>query len=219
MDYHWTMNHIQIQSVAEGFDRQGVLQRLLTLMARVSAMGLLPEGQRIERLDDKAFRLVLKSLQACNLISGRSPVLAYITASSRPAVSAREQILALDGLLRVVEESPVPEKEWAAMRDIFGDEELTRLLGISLSSVKRYAVSDRETPMNIAVRLHWLAMIVADLAGSYNELGIRRWFHRPRGQLEGKSPLQTLGKNWDTDSVQARHVRDLASSLAGAGAT
>lgn len=213
------MNNIQIQSVAEGFDRQGVLPRLMTLLARVSAMGLLPDGQRIERLDDKAFHLVLKSLQACNLVSGRSPVLAYITASSRPAVSASEQILALDGLLRVVEESPVPEKEWAAMREIFGDDELTRLLGTSLSSVKRYAVSDRETPMDIAVRLHWLAMIVADLAGSYNELGIRRWFHRPRGQLGGKSPLQVLGKNWDADSERARHVRDLASSIAGAGAT
>ena len=162
---------------------------------------------------------MLRSLQACNLVGGRSPVLAYLTASSRPAVSAKEQILALDGLLRVVEESPVPDKEWPAMRDIFGDEELTRLLGTSLSSVKRYAVSDRETPLDIAVRLHWLAMTVADLAGSYNELGIRRWFHRPRGQLGRKSPLQVLGKNWDPDSEQARRVRDLASSLAGAGAT
>lgn len=182
-------------------------------------MGLLPEGRQIERLDEEALRLVLKSLQAGNLIGGRSPVLARLIASPRTAASAKEKIAELDGLLRAIEESPVPEKEWGAMRDIYGDEELTRLLGISASSVKRYAASERDTPIDVADRLHWLAMVVADLAGSYNEFGIRRWFHRPRGQLNGKSPFEVLGVNWDPDSESAQRVRDLARSLAGAGAT
>lgn len=182
-------------------------------------MGLLPEGQRFDRLDEETFRAVLKSLGIGNLTQGRAPVLEHIMMSPRSTASAREQIAELDGLLRAVEESPVPATEWGAMREIFGDEELTRLLGISASSVKRYAAGERATPGDVADRLHWLAMVVADLVGSYNEFGIRRWFHRPRGQLEGKTPFEALGREWNSDSASACRVRDLARSLVGAGAT
>ena len=72
------MNQIQIHSVAKVFDRPGVLQRMMTLMSRVAAMGLLPKSRRIETLDEDAFRLVLKSLQSGNLIGGRSPALSRI---------------------------------------------------------------------------------------------------------------------------------------------
>ena len=82
------------------------------------------------------------------------------------------------------------------MRRIFGDEALTDLLDISLSSLKRYAGEERATPQVIAERLHWVAMVVADLAGSYNEFGIRRWFERQRRQLDGRSPRKTLGPQW-----------------------
>jgi hypothetical protein len=42
----------------------------------------------------------------------------------------------------------------------------------------------------VAERLHWLAMVVADLAGSYNALGIRRWFERPRALLGGAARVR-----------------------------
>ena len=67
-DYLWIVNHIQIQSVSKTFEQPEILRRIITLTARVAAMGLLPKGRRIERLDEEAFHLVLESLQAGNLI-------------------------------------------------------------------------------------------------------------------------------------------------------
>jgi len=34
-------------------------------------------------------------------------------------------------------------------------------------------------PMRWQPRLHWLALVVEALEGSYNPIGIRRWFARP----------------------------------------
>ena len=56
------------------------------------------------------------------------------------------------------------------MREIFDDEELSRFLDASTSSIKRYSAAERSTPVETADRLHWLAMVVADLAGSYNDI-------------------------------------------------
>ncbi len=62
------MNQIQIHSVAKVFDRPGVLERVMTLVSKVAAMGLLPKSRRIEALDEDSFRVVLNSLQSGNLI-------------------------------------------------------------------------------------------------------------------------------------------------------
>ncbi len=105
------------------------------------------------------------------------------------------------------------------MRAIFGDEALAELLGISGSSLKRYAAEERSTPSKIAERLHWVAMVVADLAGSYNDFGMRRWFERTRSQLDGRSPRKALGPEWSPSDPAAQRVRALAASLVGAGAT
>ena len=59
------------------------------------------------------------------------------------------------------------------------------------------------------------AMVVADLAGAYNDFGIRRWFERPRSQLDGKSPRQTLGAAWTPEDAAAARVRALAAVLSG----
>ena len=58
--------------------------------------------------------------------------------------------------------------------------------------------------------------MVSDLAGSYNDFGMRRWFERPRTQLGGKSPRALLGSQWTPDSKAARQVRALAAVLSGA---
>jgi hypothetical protein len=62
-------------------------------------------------------------------------------------------------------------------------------------------------------------MVVSDLAGGYNPFGIRRWFHRPRTALDGRTPRQLLKKNWSSDSESARKVRALAAALSDIGAT
>ena len=113
------MNQIQIHSVAKVFDRPGVLERVMTLVTKVAAMGLLPKSRRIEALDEDSFRVVLNSLQSGNLIGGRGPALSRIITAPATGASTKEQIAELDRLLTTIEESPVPAKEWAAMREIF----------------------------------------------------------------------------------------------------
>lgn len=102
------------------------------------------------------------------------------------------------------------------MREILGDESLAQLLGVAQSSLRRYAAGTRETPPPIAERLHWLAMVVADLSGAYNAFGMRRWFERARVQLDGRSPREALGADWSVDGEVAPRVRALAVALSGA---
>ena len=70
----------------------------------------------------------------------------------------------------------------------------------------------------MAARAHWLALVVADLGGAYNQIGIRRWFERPRTQLDGRSPRQALGAGWAPDEGPAATVADLAAALVGPAA-
>lgn len=116
-------------------------------------------------------------------------------------------------------DTPLPERQWGAMRAVFGDADLATLLGISRASLARYASGERTTPNEIAARLHWLAMVVADLAGAYNEWGIRGWFERRREALRGRSPRQALGARWSPEGEAARRLRALAAALADLGAT
>jgi len=88
---------------------------------------------------------------------------------------------------------------------------------VSVVSLRRYVAGERPTPDIVAARAHWLALVVSDLAGTYNEIGIRRWFERPRAQLEGQSPAQSLGQGWDPDGPIADRVAALASALVGPG--
>ncbi len=101
------------------------------------------------------------------------------------------------------------------MSDTLG-EDLARLLNISPSSLARYRSGERVTPDIVAARLHFIAMVVSELAGSYNNFGIRRWFKRHRSALKDKSPEQILSGDWTVDREEVVHVRDLARSLLGA---
>ena len=109
-------------------------------------------------------------------------------------------------------ESPVPATEWPALQEVLGAELLASLVGISASSVRRYLADARATPAAVAVRLHFLALVVADLAGAYNDIGVRRWFGRPRKRLGGNSPAQFLIGSWWPDDDRPNQVRELAAS-------
>ena len=50
-------------------------------------------------------------------------------------------------------------------------------------------------------------------------LGVRRWFERPRSQLDGSAPQQLLSGDWDPDDPGPRRVSDLARALLGSPAT
>ena len=93
------------------------------------------------------------------------------------------------------------------------DEALADLARISRASLRRYANGERVTPRPVAERLHWIAMVTSDLAGSYNEFGIRRWFERPRSQLNGRSPRQLLNGDWTPSSTEALRIKELSAAL------
>ena len=176
---------------------------------RVEAMGLLGSGLRRDRMVD---------------VIGSA-----FDALDRAGI-ARREIASLDraepGELAVIvgrvsdalEASPHPDTEWAAVAGRLGDDLVARLTSVSPSSLARYAGGLRTTPDAVAARLHHLALVVADLAGSFNDRGIRRWFDRARPQLGGATPASLLAGDWDPDDPGPIQVAGLAAALAGAAA-
>ncbi len=120
------------------------------------------------------------------------------------------------GIIEALEDSPLPEAEWPAMAEVLGDDDLATLTNVSASSLNRYRSGQRSTPDVVAARLHFIALVVSDLAGSYNDFGIRRWFKRPRTALSGSSPGELLVGDWSPDSRDAIRVRELGRALLGA---
>ena len=123
---------------------------------------------------------------------------------------------ALNGAVQQIndqlEMSPQPAGEWAPVIGTLGEELLAELVGVSVSSVRRYAGGSRATPQDVAERLHFLALLIADLAGSYNDFGIRRRLNRPCTPLGGRSPANLLGE-FDPEGPAAAAV----ATLVGAG--
>jgi len=113
----------------------------------------------------------------------------------------------------------VPEFEWNRLTEVLGSDLLSRLLGASASSVRRYKAASRTTPDDVAARLHFLSLIVGDLSGAYNEIGIRQWFERKRVQLDGRTPLDWLEAGWKLDEPRPQRVRELARAPVASPAT
>jgi hypothetical protein len=174
-------------------------------------MGLLPADERIETLDLTSFRKAVRHIHRAGI--GRNIQL-DATDTSGPILEHT-----LERLNLALEESPVPEFEWNRLADVLGGELLGRLLGASGSSIRRYRANVRTTPDDVAERLHFLSLIAGDLAGAYNEIGIRQWFQRKRAQLDGRTPLELLKGRWRTDQPGPRRVQDLARALAASPAT
>ncbi len=212
------MTNIHFMSAPEYAGHAALTQRLTGLFSRSAAMGLL-QAKEVTTLNSGAVRALVADLQQHGLAGSAGIGLAPLMLDAPQAWdAATERLLEgrLDQLAQVLEESPSPSTEWPTMRDIFGDDLLASLLDISTSSLRRYTTSERVTPDSTAGRLHWLAMVVSDLAGGYNALGMRRWFERTRAQLAGLSPRAALGAGWQPDDMAAREVRALASALSGA---
>src|SRR5262249_56238827 len=111
--------------------------------------------------------------------------------------------------------SPLPDRELRQLRQTFELDQLAALMGTSEVSLRRYLAGSRDVPDVVAARAHWLALVVADLGGAYNQIGVRRWFERPRAQLDGQSPRDALGPNWTPDGGPASAIQDLAAALGG----
>jgi hypothetical protein len=195
-------------------------QKLIGLFTRCAAMGLL-STPTITRLDGAVIRQLVADLQRQGFAQSACAGLEELMRDGGPPLSdAASQALesAIDRIGDALESSAAPQAEWPAMRQVLGDEALAALLEISPSSLRRHAAAGHETPADIVNRLHRLALVVADLAGAYNDFGIRRWFQRPRAQLGGVCRQAFLGRGWHVDDERSRRVRNLARALSGAQA-
>ena len=170
-------------------------------------MGIL-DSVDLKAFDDEGARHVAARASAAGV--GRTSA-SHLYNVERPTPAEVQEMLTT--LIAALEQSPVPKYEWRSVSRVFEPEQLAELLDISVSSLRRYQAGERETPDDVAARLHFVALVIGDLAGAYNEIGIRRWFQRKRTQLDGRSPAALLSRNWDPDDAAPQRVRALAAAL------
>ena len=202
---------IQIESAKAPFTSPRLAFQAVTALGRADAMGLLPADEHIHTLDLISFRKAVRHILRAGI--ARNIQLDLTDASG----SNLERTL--EHLNIALEESPVPEFEWNRLAEVLGLELLGRLLGISATSIRRYRANARTTPDEVAERLHFLSLVVGDLAGAYNEIGMRQWFERKRSQLDGRTPLDFLKGRWKPAQPGPRRVQDLARALVASPAT
>ncbi len=180
---------------------------------RAEAMGLVERD--LEGPGDlKAVRHLANQARKAGIAAATAAALNNVEAPTREELAAL-----LRTMIEALEASPVPRFEWGGLARVFDAEQLAALLNVSISSLKRYQSGDRTTPDPIAARLHFLALVVGDLAGSYNDIGVRRWFERRRTRLDGRAPAQLLSGEWDPDEAGPLRVRELAQGLVSLSAT
>ena len=189
-----------------------VAQLTVEASRRAEAMGLIEEGT--VRPDVRGIRQLAGRVRRAGIAASTADVLNNVDVPS-----ASEIARLLKTIVAALEASPVPRFEWNGVARVFGADELAPLVNVSVSSLKRYQSGQRDTPDSIAARLHCVALIVGDLAGSYNDIGIRRWFHRKRERLGGRTPGMLLRGDWDPDDDGPAQVRQLARELVSLSAT
>jgi hypothetical protein len=179
---------IQIGSAKAPFTSPRVAFQAVTALGRADAMGLLPADEHIETLDLPSFRKAVRHIHRAGI------------ARNLRLDHGGDLERTLEHLNLALEESPVPEFEWNRLTDVLGLQLLSRLLGISASSIRRYKATARTTPDDVAD-------------------GIRQWFERKRAQLDGRTPLDWLKTRWKPTQPGPRRVQDLARALVASPAT
>jgi hypothetical protein len=176
-------------------------------------MGLV-EPAAVTNADPAAVHLLVSRVRRAGIATAAADELHNVEAPNASEVAAL-----LETLIKALEASPVPQFEWASLGRVFAAEDLSALINVSVSSLKRYQSGDRDTPDDVAARLHFLALVVGDLSGSYNDIGVRRWFQRKRTLLDGRAPAALLKGSWDPDDEGPLRVRELARELIALSAT
>jgi hypothetical protein len=182
-------------------------RQMLEVWRRAEAMGLV-RARPADLSGLPAVRLLAEAL-------GKAGLATSVTAALKTpgSVSAAKQLAMRRVRIDALETSPLPTHEWTGAATTLLDDELASLLNVSSSSLARYRSGERDTPDVVAARLHFLTLLIADLSGSYNEVGIRRWFQRPRTPLGGSPPRDWLNDDWQPDQPRPAAVRQLARDL------
>lgn len=193
---------------------QEAMRLFLGLLSDAEAMGIL-KGKEVDyRLDLDTMRELFQRLNDAGIARQAIGELWSVKSFGQEEFAS-----VLTSVKDALEYSPLPQFEWESLSRLFGAEDLARLVGTSESSVNRYLRGRRSTPPDISERLHFIAKIVGDLKGSYNDLGVRRWFDRPRVALKGKAPAEILQGDWHPEDPAPLAVRELARSLVAAPAS
>jgi hypothetical protein len=179
---------------------------------RAEAMGLVEPG--LARADAPAIRQLATRIRRAGIAAAAADTLSNVEMPSDEELAGL-----LETIIAALDASPAPKYEWGGLVRLFAADDLAALLKVSVSSLKRYQSGERDTPDDVAARLHFLTLVVGDLAGSYNETGIRRWFQRKRTLLDGRSPASLLKQDWDPDDEGPVRVRELARNLVTLSAT
>ena len=207
------MMNIRIRSVQSPFDNPEVARLGISVVMRADAMGLLAP-RAIDRLDLDEWERVARDVSQAGIGQG------LFVAHARSTDLETDRFRAmLQHVNEALDASPVPVSEWPALHRVLGPRLLARLLNISTVSLRRYRSGTRTTPDDVVARLHVLALMVGDLAGAYNDAGIRRWFVRPRTMLGNRAPGDVLTAGWQPEDPGPRRVRDLANALTASPAT
>lgn len=205
---------VQVESIQDPFTSPGIVFQAITALGRADAMGLLPENERFDTLNLPSFRKAIQHIHRAGIAR-----VVQLEMGSALADSGEDLERALERLNAALEASPAPEFEWDRMTALLGTDLLSRALGISASSIRRYRTATRTTPDDVAAQLHFLSLVAADLSGAYNEIGVRQWFERKRAQLSGRAPLDLLKGRWKPDQPGPRQIQDLARALVASPAT
>ena len=206
------MAQSQIQSKSDPISVRSIRSLAIEVWRRAEGMGLVDANA--SQLDAADITNLLKRVRDAGI--ARGPALHFDNVEP-PSVAEAESLLKL--VIAALDSSPAPKFEWPAVSRVIDAEQLAPLLNVSVSSLKRYASGERDTPDDVAARLHHVALIVGDLAGAYNEVGVRRWFERKRTALKGRAPAALLLGDWNPDDPSPQKVRELARSLVALGAT
>jgi hypothetical protein len=175
---------------------------------KAHAVGVVDEAQDFASLTYQAVRRAVAGVREAGVAE-------YAAAGLERADPADHETIAhhLAAIDALIEETPFPPTEWRRLLGIFDRDRLATLLGISPASAGRYESGRRRTPDAVAARLHFLALVVGDLAGAYNPIGIRRWFERSRAALDGHRPADLLAGAWEPEEPGPARVRALARAL------
>ncbi len=203
---------VRLATVQAPLDRPALVDPAIGLLRRALALGLLGENERVDRLDLELVRRIAREASAAGV--GQDAAVALL----RGRVGPERLATLIERLDEALTASPLPDREVPELLRVFDREDLAVLTGTSNVSLGRYLAGSRKWPDELATRIHWLALVLSDLAGAYNNFGIRRWFERERTQLDGRSPRQLLGAEWDPADPDVERVRQLAAALAGVGA-
>jgi len=204
------MTMLRLRSAESPFEDAAVAGQAARLLALAEAVGLWQPQALVERLNRVVFAEALEAVAGAG-VARHAP----FDWESYAAKTPEDFVAWIREVRGDIADSPVPDRELPKLDALFGTDRLAALTGVASSSLRRYLGHDREVSDQVAGRAHLVARIVGDLAGSFNEQGIRRWFERPRPQLDQRAPKDILCGKWDPESPEAARVAALAAERAG----